>query len=95
MASHAKEVLRSIYTIDDPTLAEQFVTRLSVDLQDADCPTETQQLGRTIARWAHQIVAWHSARVSNGPTEAMNRTGFGGGSVYWFPTSAWSPCWAL
>ena len=72
MAWHAKEVLRSIYTIDDPTLAEQFVTRLSVDLQDADCPTETQQLGRTIARWAHQIVAWHSARVSNGPTEAMN-----------------------
>ena len=29
-------------------------------------------MGRTIARWAHQIVAWHSARVSNGPTEAMN-----------------------
>ncbi len=52
MAWHAKEVVRSIYAIDDPTLAEEFVARLSVDLQDADCPTETRQLGRTIARWA-------------------------------------------
>ena len=72
MAWHAKEVVRSIYAIDDPTLAEEFVARLSVDLQDADCPPETRQLGRTIARWAAQIVAWHRARVSNGPTEAVN-----------------------
>ena len=72
MAWHAKEVVRSIYAIDDPDLAEEFVARLSVDLQDADCPPETRQLGRTIARWAHQIVAWHRARVSNGPTEAVN-----------------------
>ncbi len=48
------------------------MARLSTDLQDADCPTETRQLGRTIARWAHQIVAWHRSRVSNGPTEAVN-----------------------
>ena len=24
--------------------------------------------------------------------ERVNRTGFCGGSVYWFPTSAWSAC---
>ena len=72
MARHAKEVLRSIYAIDDPTLAEQFVARLSVDLQDPDCPPETRQLGRTIARWANQIVAWYHSHVSNGPTEAVN-----------------------
>ena len=30
------------------------------------------RLGRTIARWANQIVAWHRSRVSNGPTEAVN-----------------------
>jgi len=72
MAWHAKEVVRSIYAIDDPALAAEFVARLSVDLQDADCPPETQKLGRTIARWANQIVAWHHARVSNGPTEAAN-----------------------
>ena len=41
-------------------------------------------LGRTLARWHSQIVAWHQAHVSNGPTEAANnlikrikRIGFG------------------
>ena len=41
-------------------------------------------LGRTIVRWRDQIVAWHHALVSNGPTEAVNnlikrikRVGFG------------------
>ncbi len=84
MAWHAKEVVREIYTIDDPTLAAQFVTRLGVDLQDSECPSEVRQLGRTIVRWSSQISAWHVARVSNGPTEAANnlikrikRIGFG------------------
>jgi len=43
-----------------------------------------RSLGRTITRWRDQIVAWHHARVSNGPTEAINnlikrikRIGFG------------------
>jgi transposase len=35
-------------------------------------PLEVRSLGRTIARWRNQIVAWHRARVSNGPTEAVN-----------------------
>jgi len=35
-------------------------------------PVEVCSLGRTIARWKDQIVAWHQARVSNGPTEAVN-----------------------
>jgi transposase len=83
-AWHAKEVIRSIYDIDDPVLAAEFVDQLGVDLQDDDCPPEVQTLGRTLQRWRQQIVAWHHARVSNGPTEAMNnlikrikRVGFG------------------
>ncbi len=72
MAWHAKEVLRSIYDIDDPTLAAEFVERLGADLQDDSCPPEVNQLGRTIVRWSDQIAAWHRARVSNGPTEAVN-----------------------
>lgn len=71
-AWHAKETVRSIYAIDDPDLASQFVIRLGHDLQDHDCPPEVRQLGRTIVRWADQISAWHRARVSNGPTEAIN-----------------------
>ena len=72
MAWHAKEVVREIYTIDDPALAADFVARLGLDLQDPECPPEVRQLGRTITRWKTQICAWHTARVSNGPTEAAN-----------------------
>ena len=84
MAWHAKEVVRSIYDLDDPVLANEFVAQLAGDLQDESCPIEVRSLGRTLARWHDQIVAWHHARVSNGPTEAMNnlikrikRIGFG------------------
>ena len=81
---HAKEVIRSIYQITDPEVADQFVTRLALDLQDADHPIEVRSLGRTLKRWHDQIVAWHRGRASNGPTEAINnlikrikRVGFG------------------
>jgi len=83
-AWHAKEVVRSIYEIADPQLADEFVGQLGADLQDASCPVEVRSLGRTILRWRNQIVAWHQALVSNGPTEAVNnlikrikRIGFG------------------
>ncbi|MBA2336970.1 MAG: ISL3 family transposase [Acidimicrobiia bacterium] len=69
MAWHAKEVIRSIYHIDDPDVAGEFVIQLAADLQDDSCPLEVHSLGRTITRWRYQIVAWHQARVSNGPTE--------------------------
>lgn len=84
MAWHAKEVVRSIYDIDDPDLAREFVDQLADDLQDDSCPPEAHSLGRTLQRWLDQIVAWHEARVTNGPTKAMNnlikrikRVGFG------------------
>jgi len=69
---HAKETIRSIYTIEDPAEADAFVTELTDDLLDSDHPIEVRSLGRTLRRWHHQIVAWHQARVSNGPTEATN-----------------------
>ena len=83
-AWHAKETVRQLYAHADPVLALEFVERLGHDLQDADCPPEINKLGRTLLRWKHQIAAWHQARVSNGPTEAVNnlvkrvkRTAFG------------------
>jgi transposase len=83
-AWHAKEVVRSIYEITDLGLAGEFVDRLAADLQDRSCPPEVRQLGRTLRKWRDQIVAWHRAHVSNGPTEAVNnlikrikRVGFG------------------
>jgi transposase len=72
-AWYAKETVRGIYDIDDHDLADEFVVRLGHDLQDESCAPEVRQLGRTIVRWADQIAAWHRARVSNGPTEAINK----------------------
>lgn len=72
MAWYAKETVRSIYDIDDPVLAAEFVERLGRDLHDESCPAEVRQLGRTIVRWCSQIAAWQQARVTNGPTEAAN-----------------------
>jgi transposase len=47
-------------------------------------PPEVQKLGRTIRDWFDKIVNFHLARMSNGPTEALNnlikrikRIGFG------------------
>ncbi len=85
MAWHAKETIRQFYDIIDAAVADEFLTELADDLQDPDaCPHEINILGRTLARWHSQIVAWHQAHVSNGPTEAINnlikrikRIGFG------------------
>jgi transposase len=72
MAWHAKETVRSIYDHDNAKLAVQFVDRLGHDLQDESCPEEVRSLGRTLLHWRDQIAAWHTAHVSNGPTEAAN-----------------------
>ncbi|MEP1123960.1 MAG: ISL3 family transposase [Ilumatobacter sp.] len=71
-AWHAKEVVRSIYAIDGPETAVEFVSQLGIDLQDDSCPPEIRRLGRTITKWRQQIAAWHQARFTNGPTEAVN-----------------------
>ncbi|MGH2652037.1 MAG: transposase, partial [Actinomycetota bacterium] len=71
MTWHAKEVIRSIYDIEDPDLAREFVTELAGDLQDDSHPPEVRSLGRTLGRWLDHIVAWHEAKVTNGPTEAI------------------------
>jgi hypothetical protein len=63
MTWHAKETIRSIYTIVDPNLAGEFVDQLIDDLGDRSMPTEVRSLGRTIARWRDQITAWHQARA--------------------------------
>ncbi len=68
----ANEVVREIYAHTDPDLANDWVTAITRDFTDNEMPTEVRRLGRTIARWHHQIVAWHRSHVTNGPTEAVN-----------------------
>ena len=72
LAWHAKEVVRSIYAHTNPATADEFVTRLAQDLQDEDCPSEVNRLGHTLAKWRHQITAWHRSHVTNAATEGVN-----------------------
>lgn len=71
-AWNAKEVVRQTYEHTDVELAEAWVAEIVRDFADAEMPPEVRRLGRTIARWRDQIVAWHRSHVSNGPTEAIN-----------------------
>ena len=72
LAWHAKETLRGLYDIDCPQLAGAYLGELADDLTDTDCPPELRRLGRTLGRWHQAIVNCHRARVTNGPTEAVN-----------------------
>lgn len=48
------------------------MTEICRDFVDPEMPIEVRRLGRTIKKWKTEIVAWHDAHVSNGPTEAIN-----------------------
>jgi len=84
MCWHAKETVRGLYDITDPALAATYLDELTDDMTDGDMPEEVRSLAGTLTRWRDQILAWHTALVTNGPTESMNnlikrikRIGFG------------------
>ena len=84
MTWHAKETTRGIYDIDDPAVAADYLDELIDDMSDESMPEEVRSLSGTLRRWRDHIVAWHTANVTNGPTEAINnlikrikRIGFG------------------
>jgi hypothetical protein len=72
MTWHAKETVRALYDIIDPDDADTFLGELIDDMADTEMPIEVRSLAGTLRRWRSQIIAWHTARVSNGPTEALN-----------------------
>jgi len=83
MTWHAKETLRGFYT-QPADEAEVFLDELIAEFADEAHPAEVRSLAKTLRTWRNQILAWHQARVSNGPTEATNnlikrikRIGFG------------------
>jgi hypothetical protein len=84
------EVVRSIYDIDDPKLASEFVAQLGIDLQDESCPPEIRRLGRTIIKWRHQIAAWHRAKFTNGPTRSRQQTDQEGKTRIAFGITNWT-----
>lgn len=80
----AKEAISSYYEHPEPHTAGELLDRIVTEFTSEHHPVEVQALGRTLNRWRSQIAAWHQARTSNGPTEAINnlikrikRIGFG------------------
>lgn len=67
-----KEAVAAFYAMGDPEEAADFLRDI-VDLASRpSSPFELKALARTLKNWFEPIVAWHEARVSNGPTEGMN-----------------------
>ena len=84
IAYRVKERLRDFYRCRDPDEAEAMLLGAPDPLHKKAMPPEIQRLGRTIKHWFDKITNFHLARVSNGPTEALNnlikrikRIGFG------------------
>ena len=84
IAYRVKERLRDFYRTRDPAEARALLEELREHCLRRAMPPEVQKLGRTIKHWFDKIANYHLARVSNGPTEALNnlikrikRIGFG------------------
>lgn len=72
MTWHAKEIIHGPYNIVDSDAADAYLAELIDDMADHEMPIEARSLAGTLRRWRAHIIAWHTARVSNGPTEALN-----------------------
>jgi transposase len=84
IAYRVKERLRDFYRTRDPEMAKTMLRELEAHCRRRTMPPEIQRLGRTLKAWFEKIANFHLARVSNGPTEALNnlikrikRIGFG------------------
>jgi len=84
IAYRVKERRRDFYRTTDPDDAEAMLLELEHHCLKRAMPPEIRRLGRTIKNSFAKIMNFHIARVSNGPTEALNnlikrikRIGFG------------------
>jgi transposase len=67
-----KEAVARFYLIEDPHEAEDLLRDIIDYGSKKSAPAEVRKLARTLRNWFDAILAWHQARVSNGPTEGMN-----------------------
>lgn len=72
IAYRVKERLRDFYRASDSVEARQVLGELKAHCLKRAMPPEVQRLGRTIRTWFDKICNYHLARMSNGPTEALN-----------------------
>lgn len=71
-AWQAKEAVRELYCLADPTTASDLIDALSQDMQYENNPVEVRSLGRTLSRWKAEIIAWHESHVTNATAEGIN-----------------------
>jgi transposase len=67
-----KEAVARFYDTEDPEAAADLLRDIIDYGSRKSAPAEVRRLARTLRNWFDAIVAWHQARVSNGPTEGMN-----------------------
>jgi transposase len=72
IAYRIKERLRDFYRERDAAAARAILTELVEHCRLPAMPPELRKLGSTLDRWFAKICNYHMARVSNGPTEALN-----------------------
>jgi transposase len=67
-----KEAVARFYATENAEEAEDLLRDIIDYGSKKSAPMEVRRLARTLHNWFDGIVAWHQARVSNGPTEGMN-----------------------
>lgn len=72
IAYRVKERIREFYQCGDKDTARGMLTDLVEHCRRPSMPREIRRFGATIQRWFEKIWNYHLARVSNGPTEALN-----------------------
>jgi transposase len=72
LAYAMKEAVARFYETEDPEAAEELLRDIIDHGLQRSVPPEVRALARTLRNWFPQILAWHEAKVSNGPTEGMN-----------------------
>jgi len=71
-AYSVKEAVARFYGTEDPEHAADLLRDIIDVSSKRSAPFEVRRLARTLRNWFDPIVAWHEAKVSNGPTEGMN-----------------------
>ena len=67
----AKERIRDFYTTAADEARKLFDT-IVAECSKGSMPPELQRLAKTFKNWRDEITNWLEAKVSNGPTEALN-----------------------
>ena len=72
LAYRVKERIREFYRATDINTARAMLAELIEHCLRPGLPPELHKLARTLKAWYDKICNFHIARVSNGPTEALN-----------------------